>query len=73
MATYMAAAAGQSPTPAPAEDPAALDPEAAFREPLPSLDRPTLSAARRLLSTGPKVDGFVQDLLADVPAAPAAN
>ncbi len=73
MATYMAAAVGQSPTPAPAEDPAALDPEAAFREPLPPLDRPTLSAARRLLSTGPKVDGFVQDLLADEPAAPAAN
>ena len=57
------------PGPCPAEDPAALAPEAAFLEPVPALDRPTLSAARRLLSTGPKVDSFVQGVLADTPAA----
>ena len=61
------------PPPAPAEDPAALARELAFQEPLPPLDRPSLDAARRLLSAGGKVDGFVEDLLADVPAAPAAN
>ncbi len=73
MADYMSAETGRAPTPAPAEDPDALAPEAAFLEPVPSLDRPTLSAARRLLSTGPKVDGFVQDLLAEAPSAPAPN
>ena len=69
MADYMSAGSGRAPAPAPAEDPAALAPEAAFLEPVPALDRPTLSAARRLLATGPKVDSFVQGVLADTPAA----
>ena len=56
---------GTAPAPAPAADPAALSPDLAFQEPLPPLDRPSLDAARRLLSTGGKIGGFVEDVLTD--------
>ena len=64
MAAYMTVRAGAAAAPAPSPDPAALRPEAAFQEPLPPLDRPSLDAARRLLATGDKVGGFVEGVLA---------
>ena len=61
-------AAGAAPA-APAADPATLSPDQAFQEPLPPLDRPSLDAARRLLSAGGKIGGFVEGVLAeDTPA-----
>ncbi len=63
MASYMLARTGSAPAPEPAPDPAALDAAAAFREPLPALDRPTLSAARRLIASGPKVSDVIEDAL----------
>ena len=65
MASWMAAQTGGGEPPAPSPDPAALAPEAAFREPLPSLVDPSLEAARRLLATGTQVEGFVEGLLAE--------
>ncbi len=64
MASYMTVKAGEATPPAPAEDPASLAPADAFQQPLPSLDRPSLEAARRLLSNGGQVGGFVQGVLA---------
>lgn len=61
MASYMASRTGG--TRAPSAEPAKLDPEQAFQEPLPRLDRASLDSARRLLATGRQVGGFVQDLL----------
>ena len=61
----MDVAAGNAPAPAPAADPATLSPDLAFQEPLPPLDRPSLDAARRLLSSGGKIGGFVEDVLAE--------
>ncbi|HET9067675.1 MAG TPA: hypothetical protein VFN28_03450, partial [Amaricoccus sp.] len=69
MAGYMEIAAGTAPAPAPAADPAALSPDLAFREPLPPLDRPSLDAARRLLSAGGKIGGFVEEVLTAPPPA----
>ncbi len=69
MASYMTVGAGGADAPAPAPDPDALSPDLAFQEPLPQLDRPTLDAARRLLSTGGKIEGFVEDALAADPPA----
>ena len=63
MAGYMDAAAA----PPPAADPAALSPDLAFQEPLPPLDRPSLDAARRLLSAGGKIGGFVEGVLTEAP------
>lgn len=63
MASYMVTRTGAAPAPAPADDPAALDAAAAFQQPLPSLDRPTLAAARRLIATGPKVGTLIEDAL----------
>jgi hypothetical protein len=65
MASYMTVRAGAAAAPAPSPDPAALPAEAAFQEPLPPLDEPSLDAARRLLATGDKVGGFVEGVLAD--------
>lgn len=45
-------------------EPTALPPELAVREPLPDLSRPSLDAARRLLATGPQVEGVVSGVLA---------
>jgi hypothetical protein len=42
-------------------------PAAAFRAPLPDLARPSLGAARALLSTGPGIEGFVEGLLQPEP------
>ena len=61
MAGYMAAQTGAPP--APAAEPAT--PAAAFRAPLPSLDRPSLRAARELLSSGPGVSGFIGGVIAN--------
>lgn len=63
MARYMAARDGSVPTPMHADDPASLGPEAAFEAPLPSLDRPSLGAARRLLATGSNIGRFVEDAI----------
>ena len=63
MAGYMAARESGAEPPAPAADPAALAPEAAFQEPLPSLADPSLDAARRLLAAGRQVEDFVEGLL----------
>ena len=63
MAGYMAARENAAAPPAPAADPAALAPEAAFQEPLPSLVDPSLDAARRLLAAGRQVEDFVEGLL----------
>jgi hypothetical protein len=66
LAGYMA---GQPSETAPDQAPAA--PEAAFRAPLPDLARPSLGAARALLSAGPGIGGFVEGLLdEEAPAAP---
>ena len=62
MAAWMETRGGTA-TPA-AGDPAKLPPDAAFQQPLPSLDRPSLGAARQLLATGPQVGGFVEGVLA---------
>lgn len=59
MARYMAARAGEAPTP-----PDAPGPEAAFAAPLPPLDRPSLGAARQLLATGGGIGGVVEGALA---------
>ena len=64
LASYMTVKSGKALAPAPADDPASLAPPEAFQEPLPALDRPSLEAARRLISTGGQVGGFVQGLLA---------
>ena len=64
MAAYMTARAGGA-APEPSADPAALEPDLAFQEPLPGLDRPSLGAARRLLSAGPQIGGFVEGVLAE--------
>ena len=63
MANYMAIRDGQTPAPAPAADPAALDDNAAFEQPLPPLEQPSLASARRLLTTSHKLESFVQNLL----------
>ena len=77
MATFMEGQAPGAPVPAPAADPAGLDGPAAFAEPLPALKNPSLDAARRLLTTGSKVESFVQGLLepaaGDKPAAGAVS
>ena len=67
MAGYMAAQTGAPPVPA-AEP---TTPAAAFRAPLPSLDRPSLRAARELLSSGPGVSGFIGGVIAKGDGAPA--
>ena len=58
----IAAAPDQSP-PQSFRKPSQPEPVAAFREPLPSLERPSLDAARRLLASGAQIEGFVQNLL----------
>lgn len=63
MASYMAARDGEADAAVPAEDPAALPPDEAFQQPLPPLDRPSLSSARALLATSRQVSGFVTDVL----------
>ena len=65
MAAYMNARTGGAAAPAASADPAALPPDQAFQEPLPGLDRPSLGAARRLLSAGPQIGGFVEGVLAE--------
>jgi hypothetical protein len=65
MAQYMAARTGLAEAPEPAQDPAALDPEQAFVEPLPPLEDPSLDAARRLLATGGQLEDFIQQLLSE--------
>lgn len=65
MAAYMVNRSGAAPAPPPADDPAALDAAAAFQQPLPALDRPTLAAARRLIATGPKVGDLIQGVLGE--------
>ena len=64
MAGFMASREG-GPVPAPSADPAVLSAELAFQEPVPDLASPSLAAARRLLTTGPKVGDLVADVLAD--------
>jgi hypothetical protein len=64
MATYMLRRQGEAAPPAPSPDPAALAPAAAFAEPLPPLNRPSLDAARRLLAAGGQVGGFIEGMLA---------
>ena len=63
MAEFMAMRAEGTSRPAQSDAPEALEPVAAFREPLPSLERPSLDAARRLLASGAQIEGFVQNLL----------
>ncbi len=63
MARFMEVRADPSRAPAPAPDPATLTPAAAFVEPVPRLDPPSLAAARRLLATGREVEDFVAELL----------
>ncbi len=63
MARYMEARADPALAPPPAPDPAALTGAEAFVDPLPSLDRPNLAAARRLLATGRELEDFVAELL----------
>lgn len=63
MAEYMASQSNPVGPAAPSPDPGALDPEAAFVEPLPQLQDPSLDAARRLLATGGQVEDFIQSLL----------
>jgi hypothetical protein len=58
MAAYMD---GRHEGAAPAEKPDS--PEAAFRAPLPALDRPSLGAARTLLQRGDGVGRFVADVI----------
>jgi hypothetical protein len=67
MASYMEAVTGAAPLPAPAADPAALPPDQAFQQPVPSLANPSLDAARRLLATGAQLEGFIEGLLAEAP------
>ena len=77
MAGYMAGqpGAGQpgagQPGAAPASAAEPATPEAAFQAPVPSLDRPTLRAARELLSSGPGVSGFIGGVIAQGDAAGA--
>lgn len=77
MATFMEGQTAGAAAPAPAADPASLDGPAAFAEPLPALKDPSLDAARRLLTTGSKVESFVQGLLEpsadDKPSAGAVS
>jgi hypothetical protein len=63
MAEFMAMRAGDAGRSALSDAPEALEPVAAFREPLPPLERPSLDAARRLLASGAQIEGFVQHLL----------
>lgn len=71
MAGYMAARSGEAPAP-PAD--AAGTSAAAFQAPIPSLDRPSLHAARELLSSGPGVAGFIGGVIAgDAEPAPAGH
>ena len=65
MARYMMLRSGEAAPSPPADDPAALPPEAAFAEPLPPLDRPSLAAARRLIATGGQIGGLIEGVLAD--------
>ncbi|MFO1144709.1 MAG: hypothetical protein U1E59_20495 [Amaricoccus sp.] len=51
-------------TPAAAQDSTTLSLDQAFQQPLPSLDQPSLGAAKQLLANGGKVGGFVQGVLA---------
>ena len=69
MASYMAARDGAKAAPAPSAEPASLSPDLAFQEPLPSLDRPSLDAARRLIASSRQVEGFIQGVLTP-PGAP---
>jgi hypothetical protein len=65
MATYMLRRDGEAAPPPPSPDPSALAPAAAFAEPLPPLDRPSLDAARRLLAAGGPIGGFIEGVLED--------
>ena len=49
--------------PAASADSTTLSPDQAFQRPLPPLDKPSLGAARELLTTGGQVGGFVQGVL----------
>ena len=73
MAGHMTARTGTAGAPAPSSDPAALAPDAAFQELLPSLAGPSLGAARRLLSTGLRIGGFVSDVLSRTTGRPAGQ
>ncbi len=50
----------------------AATPEGAFQAPLPALERPSLAAARALLSSGPGIGGFIGGVIAEdgAPAKP---
>jgi hypothetical protein len=65
MATYMLRRESDAAPPPPSPDPAALAPAAAFAEPLPPLDGPSLDAARRLLAAGGQIGGFIEGVLED--------
>lgn len=63
MASFMATQEGTAAAPAPSQDPSALNGPQAFQEPIPSLEDPSLGAARRLLAASKQVGGFVETLL----------
>jgi len=70
LAEYMASREARgAPRPASAA-PETLPPPEAIAEPLPSLERPSLASARRLLATGRQVGDFVETVLTDDPARP---
>ncbi|WP_424930857.1 hypothetical protein [Amaricoccus macauensis] len=65
MAEYMASRSGVGQSLLPSDDPASLDPQEAFVEPLPQLEDPSLDSARRLLATGEQLENFIQSLLSE--------
>jgi hypothetical protein len=62
MAAWMA---GGSDAAIPADPPSPLTPEAAFRLPRPSVERPSLAAARSLLESGREVGGLLAAVLTE--------
>ncbi len=64
MAAWMAGGADAE---TPADLPAPLTPEAVFRLPLPSVERPSIAAARSLVEGGRDVGGVLAAILTDTP------
>lgn len=68
LADYMASRTDPRTTRTASNDPEALAPVEAVIEPLPSLERPSLTSARRLLATSRQIGDFVQTVLTGDPA-----
>jgi hypothetical protein len=69
MARYMAARADPSRAPPPASDLSALEPGAAFQQPVPDIGRASLAAARRLTAAGPGIAGLVRTAVPETEGA----